>query len=183
MRPLTGLLTLQLALTGCATVVQLEARPAVAPGGNGFAVDIAMFPECEAAAEFAFAGEATLAALGLGDLAGGPDATRPGMIWVTAGPVAFEVPAGGGKGLQEVPAQRVVCVQWPDGSGMSTTVPDGWELPSGAGDSATPSTAANAEPIDFGPIAVITAVAVLVGASILAFRREDRRSTTGTGPG
>ena len=57
------------------------------------------FPECQTA-ELAFAGESTLAAVGLAEFAGGPDANKVGMIWITAGPVAIDqpMPIGGGKG-------------------------------------------------------------------------------------
>ena len=174
---------LLLAVSGCAPVVQTQPQPVpgVAPGGKGIPVDVAMFPECQAAAEFVFAGEATLAALGLGEMAGGPDATRPGMIWVTAGPLAMDVPPGGGKGFEEAPAQRMVCVQWPDGSGMSTTIPDEWELPADVGEVA--AAPAGAAPLDLGPIAFLVAVIVLVGASVLAFRGEGRRSAGESSPG
>ena len=49
------------------------------------------FPECQTA-ELAFAGESTLAAVGLAEFAGGPDANKVGMIWITAGPVAIDSP-------------------------------------------------------------------------------------------
>jgi len=185
MRSMIGLAIVLLAMTGCASVVQVQPMPAVAPGGNGVAVDVAMFPECQAAAEFNFAGEGTLAALGLGDTVAGPDATRPAMIWVTAGPVPNVGPAGAGKGLEvgDTTAERVVCVQWSDGSGMMTTIPDEWKLPSDIGDGETASAAASSEQLNLGPIAVLVAVVVLLVASILAFRREDRGSTTGSSPG
>jgi hypothetical protein len=184
MRPMPRVptLVLLLVLSGCASVVQIQAeRAQPMPADRGpIPVDVAMFPECQVAAEFAFSGEATLAALGLGELAGGPDATRPGMIWITAEPVVMPmpepavmpVPAGGGKGFAEMPAQRMICVQWPDGSGMSTTVPDDWQLPSDIGDVATTSATGSAEPLNLGPVAVLVAIAVLIGASLVAFRRE-----------
>ena len=72
-------------------------------GGVGVAEPGMMpFPECQTA-ELAFAGESTLAAVGLADFAGGPDANKVGMIWITAGPVAIDqpLPVGGGKGGPE----------------------------------------------------------------------------------
>jgi hypothetical protein len=121
----------------------------------------------------AVAGESTLAAIGLGDFVGGPDANKVGMIWVTAGPVAMDmpmpVPAGEvGKG-GAMPAGRMLCVQWPDGSGMSGPIPDDWVPP------ATASVDGSAEATGGLPIGVLVLVGgavVLIGASVLAFRRE-----------
>lgn len=130
----------------------------------------APFPECQAD-EYAFAGETTLAALGMAETVGGPDANRVGMVWVTAGPVDAEAfGPGGGPGFQPPPAQRAVCVEWPDGSGMMTLVEDDWQPPGpltgvGAGE------ASAAEP-PLGLIGALVAVLVLIGVSYLAFRRE-----------
>jgi hypothetical protein len=182
--------TLLAALSACATVVQIEAeRAAPMPAAPiplpapGFGVDLPMFPECENAGELAFAGEATLSAIGLGDV-GGPDADKPGMIWVTADPVAMPVPPG--FGAEEMPMQRMVCVQWADGSGMSTNVPDGWQLPAdfaqpAAGDTGDPAAAASQ--IELGPIAVLIAAVVLIGFSVIAFRGGDGRSASESSPG
>jgi hypothetical protein len=170
MRRLFGIALLVLGVSGCASVSQPQPMPlpGVAVGGAGGGA-MAVFPECQT--ELVFAGETTLAALGLAEIAGGgPDATRPGMILVTAENAAFDVPEpAGGKGAVVLPAGQWVCVTWPDGSGMSTNVPQGWELPSDVGE-----TAASDEPgaLNLGPIAVVAAVVVLVGASIVAFRRE-----------
>lgn len=180
MRPMLGLAILMIAAAGCTSIVQTQPLPPQAAPAQpvpmpGVAVDPGMFPECTQAGEFAFAGESTLAALGLGEMMGGPDASKPGMIWVTANPVQMQGPGGGvGMGMEAMPMQRMVCVQWPDGSGMSTTVPDGWEVPVdiGGDDAAEASATVSAAPVDLGPIAVMVAVVVLIGFSVLAFRRE-----------
>ena len=160
-----------LLIAGCSMVVP-QSGPVV--GGQAVAEGEAMmFPECQTA-ELAFAGETTLAAIGLGDLAGsGPDANKVGMIWVTAGPAAMEmpqpVPAGDeGKGAA-MPAGRMVCVQWPDGSGMGGTVPDDWVPPATALAAGSPE-ATGGPPI--GVLVLVGGAVVLIGASVLAFRRE-----------
>lgn len=128
------------------------------------------FPECQTA-ELAFAGESTLAAVGLSDFAGGPEANKVGMIWITAGPVAVDqpMPVGGGKGGVP-PSGRWVCVQWPDGSGMAGNIPDGFVLPASLTGGAAPDEAVTGPPI--GVLALVIGAVVLVGVSVLAFRRE-----------
>jgi hypothetical protein len=141
------------------------AEPAVAPGMGG------MFPECQGV-ELAFSGETSLAELGLGEAAG-PDANKVGMIWVTAGLVMFEPMPAGGKGeeqLGEQLGQRMVCVQWPDGSGMAGPVDDAWQPPSllDGGD----GEGIGAEGPPLGLLALLVGAVVLVGASVFAFRGE-----------
>lgn len=169
-------------VTGAAFVVLLAAclpfgggrgvaEPAVpAPGiaEPGVAMP-APWPECTGV-ELAFFGEnTTLAAIGLGEM-GGPDANRPGTIWVTAEPVDPDV-VGGPPGPQ-APPQRWVCVQWADGSGMGGTIDDDWQPP-GALDGIVDGDATSANPAV--PIAAL-AIGLLVVAVIswLAFRREER---------
>lgn len=154
-----------LLIAGCSLVLpqsgQVVAQPGVAPG------EPMMFPECQAA-ELAFAGESTLAAIGLGEFAGGPDANKVGMIWVTAGPVAM--PGPGGPGMPApVPEGRMVCVQWQDGSGMAGTIPDDWVPP--VGDAVVGSSEATEDP-PIGVLVLVGGAAILIGASVLAFRRE-----------
>ena len=153
-----------LLIAGCTQVLPVGGRaiaePAVAPG------EPMMFPECQTA-ELAFAGESTLAAIGLRDFAG-PDANKVGMIWVTAGPVAMPGPAGPGMPAP-VPEGRMVCVQWPDGSGMAGTIPDNWVPP--AGDGVVGSSEASEGP-PIGVLVLVGGAAILIGASVLAFRRE-----------
>lgn len=159
------MLALVALLAGCSVVLPqsrpVVAQPGVAPGEQ------MMFPECQTA-ELAFAGESTLAALGLGEFAGGPDANKVGMIWVTAGPVAM--PGPGGPGMPApVPEGRMVCVQWPDGSGMAGTISDEWVPPPAAAVDGS-SEATGGPPI--GVLVLVGGAAVLIGASVLAFRRE-----------
>ena len=115
-------------------------------------------------------GEASLAEIGLGHVAGGPEANRVGMIWVTANPVALPQPApiGGGK-APGVEADRFVCVQWADGSGMGSTVPDDWVPPT---DLASATTTQSQPEVPLGTVAVIIGAVVLIGFSIVAFRSD-----------
>ena len=154
-----------LAIAGCAPVGQ-QAGPNVGIAGPA---PLVPFPECQTD-EYAFVGEASLGAIGLAEIAGGPDSNRVGMIWVTAGPVAMPMPqpVGGGP-VPEQDASRFVCVQWPDGSGMGASVPDDWSPPAaalGAGAQAT------GPEIPLGTVAVIVGAVVLIGFSVIAFRRE-----------
>jgi hypothetical protein len=150
---------------------------AVIAGGCSFAVDGGItapasdLPGCDQTDHFAFTGETTMAALGLGDF-GGPDGTRVGKVWVTADAVEadFGGPAPGGEPLfPPVTAEpsRMFCVQWADGSGMSGPVPDDWQLPPGL-------LASDPEPSLPVTLLVLGAMLmVLVGASALAFRRDS----------
>lgn len=154
-----------LAIAGCAPVTQV-ARPGVAVDPAGGPIP---FPECQVD-EYAFIGEASLGAIGLAEMVGGPDANRVGMIWVTANPVAMPMPQPiGGGPVPEPAASRFVCVQWPDGSGMGSSVPDDWSPPAAALGAQT--TAAGPE-IPLGTVAVIVGAVVLIGFSVIAFRRE-----------
>lgn len=122
--------------------------------------------EC-AADEFAFAGETTLAALGL-DQFGGADASRVGKIWVTAGPVVMDFGPQPNLGFEPPPATRMVCVEWPDGSGMAGGIDDGWQPPAGIG---APAQTDPSE-VPWSVIALGLGAVVLIGVSIVAFRRE-----------
>jgi hypothetical protein len=161
------ILAMPLLLTaGCAvggSGQQVVAGPGVVGAGMPF-------PECQTA-ELAFAGESTLAAVGLAEFAGGPDANKVGMIWITAGPVAVDqpMPIGEGKG-GPAPSGRWVCVQWPDGSGMAGNIPDDWVPPASLTGAATSDEGITAPPI--GLLALVIGAAVLIGVSVLAFRRE-----------
>jgi hypothetical protein len=151
-------LTAGMLLGGCGTaIVGGPAGPVPAPDVGG------PFPECTNV-ELAFSGRTSLAAIGLGEF-GGPDANKPGMIWVTAAPVSFgPAPAPGGPG-GEPPDDRLVCVQWDDGSGMAGPVPDDWQPP-GALDVEQP--AASGPPVAL--IGLLVGAAVVAGVSYLAFR-------------
>ena len=104
-------------LTAC---MAAGAPAAVDPGMAGMG--------CEQSETFLFSGESSLAALGLGELGGGPDAQRTGMIWVTAEPVNMMGPGPLPPGM-DPEFDRIVCVQWPDGSGMAGPIPDDWTPP------------------------------------------------------
>lgn len=122
---------------------------------------------CEQAEAFAFSGETTLAAIGLGDDFAGPDAQRMGMVWVTADPVSLFGPGPPPPGMTDE-LQRMVRVSWPDGSGMAGPLPPGWEPPSAFN-------VASAE--DGGPpfviIGLVLAAALIGGVSFLAFRGDS----------
>ena len=121
------------------------------------------FPECQADA-FAFIGETSLGAIGL-DGHGEPN--RVGMVWVTLNPVAreqFGLPLG-----EVVEPGRVVCVEWPDGSGMSTTIDDSWHPP------AAPAASASSDEPPLGLLALAIGLVVIAGVSFLAFRPDPAR--------
>ncbi|MEO5985558.1 MAG: hypothetical protein ABIW50_00745 [Candidatus Limnocylindria bacterium] len=124
-------------------------------------------PGCDQTEDFTFAGETTLASLGLREFAGGQESIRTGMIWVTAGPVSMgEPPMGAGGVPGAAPLSRMVCVQWPDGSGMAGSIPDDWRPPVGL----VPSTlAADGFPPLLG-LALV--VGVVLAVSFVAFRQE-----------
>jgi hypothetical protein len=136
-------------LTGCA-VGGLQGAPP--PGFGGM--------PCDGATRFAFAGETTLAALGLGQL-DSPESNQVGMIWVTADKVDLNGPQPAG--VAAGPLSRMVCVQWPDGSGMAAPVDDSWAPPAGA-------SASKGLPTPL--IALVVGGVVLGVASYFAFRRK-----------
>lgn len=148
------------AVATLAGACQLTGEPAMDPAMAGMG--------CEQAQAFSFSGETTLAALGLDDdFGGGRDAQRPGMIWVTADPVNMNgpgpLPAG-------VPAamDRMVCVQWPDGSGMAGPVPPDWQPPNVL-NTAAPGTGGE---IPLTLIGLVVAAIAIVGVSFFAFRER-----------
>lgn len=148
-------------LVGVVTCACAQIAPVAAPTPD--------MPGCDQAGDFAFVGETTLDAIGLGAEFGGEDANRPGMVWVTAGPVSME-PGGrrpAGAMRRPEPVGRVVCIQWPDGSGMAGHISAEWQPPGGLqgppvdSDGDTPTA-----------LLVVAAVAILVGVSFLAFRER-----------
>ena len=60
----------------------------------------------------------------------------------------------------------MVCVEWADGSGMTAPLPDNWQLPV----TAEPVPASTSPPV--APLVLAVVVAILVGVSFFAFRRE-----------
>jgi hypothetical protein len=157
---LLAVLVLAGLVTACGPVVA-PAVPDVGVGGGPGPIGMA---ECDVE-EFAFVGETSLNAIGLGQ--GSPDDGRVGMVWVTAGPGNLRDPSGKGQ-LQ--PQSRFVCVQWADGSGMGMTIPDDWAPPVLATGSTGDAAAEDSVPI--GPLALIVGVLMLVGVSVAAFGRE-----------
>jgi hypothetical protein len=121
---------------------------------------------CEQAEAFAFSGQTTLAAIGLEEFSSGPDAQRTGMIWVTADPVSMFGPGPPPPGMADE-MQRMVCVQWPDGSGMAAPLPAGWEPPSTVN-----LDAQSEEGPPFVLIGLVLAAALIGGVSFIAFRGD-----------
>jgi hypothetical protein len=124
------------------------------------------FPECQAA-EFDFIGEGTLRELGL-DTATPvtpPDIDRVGRIWVTRDLMPHDAgPAGG-----PVEMTRMLCFEFPDGSGGSGWPVDAaWRPPN---DPAAPA----ADPETAGPPPAVLAAALVAVLALLvsafAFRR------------
>ena len=144
------------ALAACGTA--RGAVPVVNP------VDQNAMPPCNEA-PLAFNGTTTLAALGLTDqVGGGPEANKPGHVWVTADPI---VPEGWGVGKGAPPPEpmRFVCVEWDDGSGMAGNVALDWQLPSSLA-------AANDDGgAPLRAIGVLGVVLVGIVISVIAFRR------------
>lgn len=99
-----GCLTLAVAVSACA----LGAWAQIPPG-------------CSQTLDFTFAGEASLADLGLSS------DSRAGYVWVTARRVNSDWrprPVGVGR----MPPERLACASFPDGSGTVIGVPDDWQL-------------------------------------------------------
>lgn len=144
------------AIAGC----QMAGAPLVDPAVAGMG--------CEQAETFAFSGETSLAAIGLGDDFGmGPDSSRIGMIWVTAEAVNMNGPGPAPPGMAPQ-LDRMVCVQWPDGSGMAGPVPADWEPPNAF--TAASGTDGGGPPLTL--IGLVAAAVVIVGVSFLAFRER-----------
>jgi hypothetical protein len=144
---------------------------AMPPGDARVAGQTPTIPECAQAGRFAFAGQASLAELGLGGLGGfgGAEAARPARIWVTADPVSLIGPVAP-PGIDEPPPRRVFCAEWADGSAVMGEVPDGWEPPA-----AIPLDAADGQAAGPSPLLLLLLAALAIGGvSLLAFRGADR---------
>lgn len=156
--PSIAMVSLSVLLVAC----EIGGAPLVDPAIAGMG--------CEQSERFAFSGETTLATIGLGDdFGGGRDSQRTGMVWVTADPVSLHgpgpLPPGG-----QFQVERMVCVQWPDGSGMAGPVPPGWEPPS-AFDAVGQSDGSGPPLVLIG---LLVAAGLIIGVSYLAFREERR---------
>lgn len=124
-------------------------------------------PPCDATTDFSFVGRTSMAALGLSDPMD-PEAGRVGMAWVTRGPVAWGPPGN-------APADdmmRAACMSWEDGSGMGQSIDDSWQPPNAL--FAAGGTAELPEGPPGGLLVLAALAAVLVGASVIAFRRDSR---------
>ena len=153
---LAGALVAAFLLGGCSSVPGL--------GVAGVSGPSPPFPECQADA-FAFIGETSLGAIGLD---GYGEANRVGMVWVTLNPATHEqfgLPPG-----EVMEPGRVVCVEWPDGSGMSTMIDDSWQPPG-----AVPVAAARSDEPPLGLLALALGLVVIVSVSFLAFRPDPLR--------
>lgn len=145
---------LSVVVAACTTSAMPVGEPIVA----GPAAGEVPFPECQVEA-FAFVGETSLAAIGLAEGFAGPETNRVGTVWVTAGPGRWDH-VGGGPAMDR---SRVVCVEFPDGSGMSTTIDDAWQPPG----TEIVETTSVAWPV----IGVAAVFVVLLAVTVLAFRR------------
>jgi hypothetical protein len=162
MRPLAALAGVVL-LGGCGLI-----------GTGAVSGPAAPFPECQTD-DYAFVGETTLGSLGL-DQFGGQESGRVGKIWITANPVPMNFgPMPAGAEPQPEQMARMVCVEWPDGSGMSGSIEDDWQLPAGM----TGATTEGAN-LPLGLIVLGVGAVVLIGVSIIAFR-VDRPQTPPAG--
>jgi hypothetical protein len=151
-----GIMAAVIALAACGTA--RGAVPIVNP------IDASAMPPCNEA-PLAFNGTTSLAALGLTDqVGGGPEANKPGHVWITADPI---VPEGWGVGKGAPPPEpmRFVCVEWEDGSGMAGNIALDWQPPSGV-----VVAEADAGP-PLGTIGVLGLVVVGIVISVIAFRR------------
>ena len=142
-----------LSLAACGISISFDSGRATGPVPVGF-------PEC-VSESYDFVGEGTLAALGLQAAVPAPlpQPDRVGMIWVT------HVERSG----ENAPA-RQLCFEFPDGSGGS-----GWPVDASW---QPPGSSLGIAVGDLGNLPLVALVLgglLLVGASVMAFRR-DRRS-------
>ena len=141
-------------------------EPVAAPPGVVSPLAPAGFPEC-AAAEFDFVGEGTLRGLGLDTATPAtlPDIDRVGMIWVTRDLMPHDFGPPGGP----VEMTRMLCFEFPDGSGGSGWPVDAaWQPPGGpAIGSGTADTGGQQSTL----LAVGLVVLLAVLVSVFAFRR------------
>jgi hypothetical protein len=146
-----------LALTACGMSISFDGGRTTEPGPVGF-------PECQADA-YDFVGESTLAALGLQAAVPAPlpDVDRVAMIWVTHDPTLHDPGEPGGEAV----LTRMLCFEFPDGSGGSGwPVDSSWQPPG----SATGVARGDLGALALGALAL--GALVLIGASVMAFRRE-----------
>lgn len=123
-------------------------------------------PPCDGTTDFTFVGRTSMAALGLGDPMD-PEAGRVGMAWVTRGPVSWGPPGRAQPGEMS----RAACMSWEDGSGMGQSIEGNWQPPNAifGGDGTVDPTNGPSG----GLLVLVVLAAVLVGASVIAFRRDS----------
>jgi len=151
-----------LLLTGCGTLLPNDAVPDVDPGPQEIT-------DCEP--PFVFEGETTMAELGLAQILEiGATATRRGSVVITRDIVTHEQFAPP-EAPVVVPAGQLLCLTFPDGSGVSMMLPEPFPLADeDAGDGSGPGA------VPLTPILVGAAVLILAAISWLAFRREGTGS-------
>jgi hypothetical protein len=114
--------------------------------------------------------DATIAELGI-DMPGmGPDRTRRGHIRITRDTITHEEFAPPGAPIAVAEGQ-VLCIEWPDGSGMATMLDQRWGGPT-AVDLALAEGQGAPELLIVGLVAM-----VIAAASWLAFRHERPTGT------
>ena len=116
----------------------------------------------------AFEGETTIAELGLVGILG-DDATRRGLIQISSGTVTHEQFAPPGAPVV-VPEGQLLCVTWPDGSGLSMMLPEPFVV------GEAPDNAADDPGVSLTPILFALVILLLVAISWIAFRREAKPS-------
>lgn len=148
------IVALGIALAGCASGTVVDA-PDPTPARDGPIVTDCLPP-------FAFEGETTLGAIGLGDIPGlGEAATRRGLVRITRDTVTWaEFAPPDTPRLR--PDGQMVCVTWPDGSGMSTLLETPFGVDATSGD------------VPPGLLLVAGAAILVSGAAAVAFRERRR---------
>lgn len=135
----------------------------------GVDVPLAPFSECQP--PYAYVGRTTLAALGIAQ--GGLDRNRVGRVWITANVVTVDEFAppeapGGPAGS----AAQVMCIEFADGSGMSSMLTEPFSRPGQLEATTAPGDASNLRLV----LVAVSAVA-LTAISVLAFRAGDRHAS------
>jgi hypothetical protein len=126
------------------------------------------FPEC-LVNSYDFVGRATFAALGLDQATPGqlPDQNRIAMIWVTHDLLPYDRGEPGGP----VEMTRMLCYEFPDGSGGSEWPVDASWQPPGS-DSAPGDVASSSFSLPVSVLAAVAVAVVVVAASLAAFRKK-----------
>ena len=127
-------------------------------------------PDCRASS-YDFVGRGTFAALGLDKATPlpPPDPNRIAMIWVTHDLLPYDRGEPGGP----VEMTRMMCYEFPDGSGGSEwPVNAAWQPP--GSDSVLSDDGGSAASLPLSMLAAVAVGAVLIAASLAAFRKRRR---------